>query len=244
MALQEVTGSTPEQLRKKRAEYENSKFYQRAGLPFEAVFCLSTIGKQPRKCTKHTLKTDGNGRSPRCRYHFPFDGNEEDLGEFRYDPTVAVTHGMYAEDDTLRQDLTDREQELIDEVLGWAEAYGWPPEDDDPAAYNSLERLALQMVRERRASIEILTDGEIEKKKIVTDDGIEKIEDPHKLGEPLRFLQKEIQSLMDDLGLTPKTRSRMGKNDAKASAAEQIAEVASDAIDEDGNEYDPTEFDN
>lgn len=258
MAKHVVNGVTEAELQEKEAEYyENSDLYHRYNLEFEEAYCCRQIPNQPedydgptRYCSKPAAKRYEDAPKPRyvaCRAHGKDCGGRDTFAdrlpdETYGDPPLKISHGMYAEDENLMEDLSENEQELVERTLQWAEAYGWPPEEEDPARYNILERLALNFVRENRALGRILEEGEVETDDVLTSDGeIVEMEQSHKLAEPIRMLQKEIQDLMDDLGITPKAAARMDKQESEATAAEQIGEIAADALNAE-TEYDPSEF--
>lgn len=249
----EVNGKTKAELADLKNEYQKTDNYKRLDLDFDEFYCLTRIGHQPdwydgptRYCSRNSATRYEDSKKPRhpsCVIHGGrTGGNVEDLEGYLGDPTLVVTHGMYAKDETLREDLEPREEEIVDKTLEWAEAYGWPPEDEDPARYNILERLALNFVRENRALQEVIAEGEIEVDTVMTGDGeLVDMEQPHKLAEPLRLLQKQIHDEMDDLGLTPKAQSKMDAEQSEASAAEMVSEVAKEAVDSE-KDYDPSEF--
>lgn len=252
MAKRELTGITEEEVAKERAEYVN-RSPDNSEADFENRRCLRKINYQPdfyegeqRLCPKYTLKGDGEQRSTFCDTHGGWINTSglEDVREetqFEENNTGAVTHGMYAEDSGLKEEFSETDEQLYDMIMGWAESRGW--EAGSPE-YLLLEDFALSKVREMRAEKYLNENGEIvERREFIEALGeFETYEETHELKGDLRLQKKTILDMMKQLGLTPKAESQMDSSETEASAMEQIADVASEAIGND-EDYDPERFD-
>lgn len=236
MALGEVTGGTPHEIAELKVEYQNSNKYEREGTPFETSYCLTRIGKQPedydgwtRYCTNRVSRTDDGGHAPSCRFHggkSNADGNNDNL-----EVLAAIKHGMYATDQHLEEVFDDDDRALYDYIMSWADAYGWPDREEDPARYDLLEQIAIERVRVTRSEKYILDEGEDDRATVYDEQGNPReITDPHGLSEDLRLKRKLILDVMKELGLTPKEKQRMSSDEKTADAAQQIADVAAGAI--------------
>ena len=239
MAQAEVTGGTVQDLAELKYEYKQSPKYIDTGVPFETAYCLVTIGKQPedydgptRYCTKRVARTDDGGHAYSCRFHGA--NTRESIPEENLEKPglAALTHGMYATDEHLKEAFTDSDQKLYDFIMSWADAYGWPEKSEDPARYDLLEQLAVARVRAARSEKYVLETGEIEADEIFDSESgeIKEIEQENKLTEAIRLQRKLILDIMKELGLTPKEQNRMGAEESQANAAEQLAEVAAEAV--------------
>lgn len=252
MASQKVTGWTKAEYLKEKYEHPEDHEYT-----FEEFYCLAEIPRQPedydgptRYCKANTrTKDDGDGRHGRCRFHNGAvgsgDGNWEksleaadQAGEGN---TRRMEHGMYAEDENLKENWSDADQKLFDRVMAWAEEYGF--EEGSPE-YEMLESLALSKVRELRSEKYLNEKGEVvEREQYDPETGtVETYEEVHSLSDNLRLKKQTILKMMKELGLTPKAKASMDESEAEAGAAEAMAEVASKALDGDGNDYDPEQF--
>jgi hypothetical protein len=150
---------------------------------------------------------------------------------------------MYATDEHLKEVFTEDDQKLYDWVMSWADAYGWPSREEDPSRYDDLEAVAINRVRIARSHKYILGEGERKTEEIYDEAGnLRELENPHSLSEDTRLKRKLVTDLKKELGITPKEQSKMESNEKTASAAEQVAELATEAVfgGEDGDsEYDP-----
>jgi hypothetical protein len=254
MAKTELTGITDEEVHRLRSEYVN-KESGNTEQEFENRRCLSKIRYQPedydgpkRYCPKFTLKADdGSGeRSTMCDTHGGWlttepmhEAAEETQAE--EGNTKGITHGMYAEDSGLKKEFSEADEKLYDLIMGWADTHGW--EEGSPE-YMLLEDFALTKVRSMRAEKYLNENGEIvERKEFIEALGqFETHEETHPLRGELRLQKKTAMDIQKELGLTPKAKSQMDTSESEASAMEQIADVAAEAIGGDG-EYDPEQFD-
>jgi glycosyltransferase involved in cell wall biosynthesis len=249
MAQAEVTGYTVQELAELRHEYLQTPKAEK-GIPFETAYCLTRIGKQPedydgptRYCSNRVARLDDGGHAHSCRFHGAnqnADGNNDNL-----ELLAALKHGMYATDEHLKEVFDEDDQKLYDFIMSWADAYGWPSKEEDPARYDLLEQAALGRVRVARSSKYILDEGEMDRQEVYDENGnLRVITDAHGLSEDLRLKQKLILDIMKELGLTPKEASKMNTDEKTASATEQLAAVAAEAVlggGEDGEEpsFDP-----
>ena len=138
---------------------------------------------------------------------------------------------MYATDEHLESVFTEDDQKLYDFIMSWADSYGWPSKEEDPARYDLLEQAAIARVRVARSSKYILDEGEMDRQEVYDENGnLRVITDAHGLSEDLRLKQKLILDIMKELGLTPKEASKMNTDEKTASATEQLAAVAAEAV--------------
>lgn len=249
MAQAEVTGYTVQELAELKFEYQQTPKAEK-GIPFDTAYCLPRIGKQPedydgptRYCSNRVARLDDGGHAHSCRFHGAnqnADGNNDNL-----ELLANLRHGMYATDEHLESVFTEDDQKLYDFIMSWADAYGWPSKEEDPARYDLLEQAAIARVRVARSSKYILDEGEMDRQEVYDENGqLRVITDAHGLSEDLRLKQKLILDIMKELGLTPKEASKMNTDEKTASATEQLAAVAAEAVlggGEDGEEpsFDP-----
>lgn len=248
MAQEELTGADESGLWELQDEYEDSPKYERTDVPFETSYCLTEIGKQPdwydgypRYCTKRVKRLDDGRHAPSCRFHGGNNGGDGTENYEHLTPLDAIKHGMYATDEHLEEVFTEQDQKLYDFVMSWADAYGWPSREDDPSRYDDLEAVAINRVRIARSHKYILDEGEMKREEIYDEAGnLREVDNAHALSEDTRLKRKLITDLKKELGLTPKEQARQDSQEKKASAAEQVAELATEAVfgdDEQG--YDP-----
>jgi hypothetical protein len=213
-------------------------------MDFETAYCLNRIGKQPdeydgpdRYCCKRAgIMPDGT-KAVACRFHGlnKGGGTPENLEKL-----AAVKHGMYATDEHLEGVFDEQDQKLYDFVMSWAEAYGWPSKEQDPSRYDDLETIAINRVRVARSNEYILDEGEMDRQEIYDEGGnLRTITDAHGLSEDIRLKQKLILDIKKELGLTPKSASRMDVDESEQSFNEQFAEVAADAVLGGSDGFDP-----
>lgn len=246
MAQEEITGATEDGLQDLRQEYEESPKFKKTSVPFTTAYCLTAIGKQPeeydgpqRYCTKRVKRLDDGGHAHSCRFHGGnqnADGNNDNLT-----PLGSIKHGMYATAEHLEEVFSEKDQKLYDWVMSWADAYGWPDRDEDPSRYDDLESVAINRVKIARSNKYILDEGEMDRQEVYDENGnLRVITDSHGLSEDVRLKRKLITDLKKELGITPKEQSRMNTEESKASAAEQVAELATEAVfGNDEQAYDP-----
>lgn len=245
MAVEKVTGWTKEDVARERHEHPDDHEYD-----FEEFYCLTQINRQPpdydgppRYCAKYTLLDDDfeNGRRPSCRFH---KRNIEDLpdeGRWEEGDVTNMKHGMYAEDENLKDDFSEADEKLFEKIMGWAEDFGF--EEGSPA-YTQLESLALSKVREMRAEKYLNENGELVEREAWNPEKeeLETWEEVHPLSDQLRLKKQTIVDMMKELGLTPKAQSQMDAASSEGNAMDAFAEMAESALDDDEAEYDPSEF--
>lgn len=264
MAAGEVTGADEEELKQLRGEYYNTPQFQNHGIPFETAYCLNKIGKQPdhydggqRYCKRRVAKkdpedydgdsTDKAAFAVCCHTH---GGDQEKNGhqqKHKLDnpKTAAIKHGLSAEDENLKMDFNDEEQELYDRIMEeWPEIYDWPPKSEDPARYRILRRVAVNEVRSERSEEYLDEDGEVHAEPVFDEQGIQvgekDAENP--LAREYRLLMSEVTSQMRELGLTPREQQKMDTLESEESANEAVTKIASDAIGDSDEEYNPDRF--
>lgn len=269
MAAREITGADLEELAEIEADYYESPMYAATGIPFERAYCLLKIGKQPdhydgdqRYCKRRAKKKDPDdydgtekdavSRAVNCHSHggdmekHRSKGGENAKHHLENPLTAAIKHGAHADDEHLIMDFTDDEQELYDEIMeDWPEIYDWPDRSEDPARYRILRRVAVNEVRAMREE-DYIDNHEVHDDPVFDDQGVEvghrEVENP--LSREYRLLMSEVTNQMRELGLTPKERQKMDTLESEQSANDAVADIASEALDDGDNEYDPGQFDN
>jgi hypothetical protein len=148
---------------------------------------------------------------------------------------------MYAEDANLIEDFSDADEALFEQIMSWAEDYGF--EEGSPA-HVQLESLALSKVREMRGEVYLQENGEIVLEESFDPETGQKTEreETHPLKNDLRLQKQTIDKMLGSLGLTPKAESQMDLNDSGASAAEAVGEMAQNAIESEDGGYDADQF--
>lgn len=261
MAAGELTGASPSEVKSMEGEYYNSPQYLNHDIPFEVAYCLRKIGKQPddydgpqRFCKRRAAKKDdddyeGSSKDEAafavcCHSHggdLEKQGHQQEdhLGDSR---TVAITHGMHAQDDNLKMNFDDAEQKLYDSIMeGWPEIYDWPSQEEDPARYRILRRVAVNEVRSVRAEDYIDEEGEVHIKEIPTENGVQEEEVENPISREYRLLMSEITNQLRELGLTPKERQKMDTLESQENKDDNLAEIADEALSGDAD-YDPEQF--
>jgi hypothetical protein len=263
MAAGELTGASPSELRELEGEYYNTPRYLEHDIPFEVAYCLNPIGKQPdeydgpqRFCKRRAAKKDeddyeGEGTDKAayavcCPFH---GGDVEKQGHKHKDKlenplTAGIKHGAYADDEHLIMDFDEHEQDLYDEIMeDWPDIYNWPDRSEDPARYRILRRVAVNEVRALREE-DYLDNHEVHDEPVFDEQGVEvgykDAENP--LSREYRLLMSEVTNQMKELGLTPKERQKMDTLESEASANEAVAEIATEAVEESDEDYDPDRF--
>ena len=266
MATEEVTGATKQELEDLRRDQHVGTRAHENDVPFETAFCLTKIGRQPddydgppRYCRRRACKLtheewderypdrpfrnfEPESYWPSCPFHGRKNGDHTEKGLI--EPGMAnLKHGMYASDERLREDFSEADEELYEEILEWAEIYDFPPREEDPARWKLLEKLAINEVRSVRGYLYLYDEGEIQLRDIYDENGVLVGEEPEEnaLATEYRLLQRSLLDIMKELGLTPKEQSKMTAEQTEANASERLAEVAEEALSED-QDYDPTEF--
>lgn len=239
MAANEVTGKTPEQLKELEAEWEDRD----KDADFEDAYCLTKIQRQPddydgptRYCSQRTLR----GRDDFCVNHEHYEN---------LDKLANMQSGVKALRENLKEDFTEAEQEAYDTIMEeWPEYY----DIEDPSSLETLESLAVELVREVRADMvveEYRTDnprgddrGFTKVKDVFgPEGGVVGTEDvPNYILEERRKCRRLIEKMKDNLGITRKHQDRMDAEEEKANSIDTVTQGISDAIE--GGEYNPDDF--
>jgi hypothetical protein len=243
MAAGEITGRDESGIDELREQYRQSPKFTEKGIPFDVAYCLNRIGKQPdeydgpqRYCANRVARPDDGSHAHCCNFH----GGKKNPDTSQLEKLAATKHGMYSTKEHLKEVFTEEDEALYEFVMGWADAYDWPSREEDPSRYDDLETIAVNRVRVARSNKYILEEGELKRQEVYDENGnlIEQ-DDQHALSEDVRLKRKLILDVKKELGLTPKSRSRMNTDEKTAGAAEQIADVASEAVLGESGEYDP-----
>jgi len=236
MAASDITGYTEKELATLEGQYYNTPKWKKTETPFDTAYCLARIGKQPdeydgpqRYCVKRTSRLEDGSHAFTCNFHGSRTSDDADTSQLT--PLGNLKHGMYATDDHLEESFEPEDQKLYDFIMSWADAYGWPAKEDDPARYDLLEQVAIERVRVARSEKFILEEGEMDREEIYDENGNPRtVTNPHGLSEDIRLKRKLVLDVMKELGLTPKSKSSMNTDEKTASAAEQLAEVAGEVV--------------
>jgi hypothetical protein len=245
MAASKVTGLLPEEVEYLRLDYYDSPNYKQEGRPFEEAYCLARIGKQPaeydgpqRYCPKRASR---KGNHPRCRYHGahgPKNGTPENLEKY-----AGLKHSMYARHETIRETLTDEEQETFDWVMQWPELYDIDL-SADPGAEDTFYALALEIVRRDRGHDYQLKNMVVKREGVYTPQGqlLEEKEMPAPLWKEMQSQIKLIESLKDSLGISRKERAKHEQTENRTDVIESLSEALGGLVMDSGAEYDPEQF--
>lgn len=251
MAFGEVTGLTVQEAAEKRHEYRKSPKYENTGIPFEEAYCLSRIGKQPddydgptRYCGNRVSADEG---ATLCRFHGKgIGGRKENL----LPPNLAnLRHGMHALPETIRETLSDEENTLLDDILTWPDTYGIDL-DADPGAAHSFDTLALEIVRQYRGVLYILTNYEVNTKGVYAGDGSRLIDEhgqpvsedvPNSLTQAYQAQVRLVESMKDSLGITRKQQKQNEQSEDRTAVMDDLAGALSSLIGSESS-YDPEAF--
>lgn len=235
MGRQEVGGKTVEEL----AELHEQHLDSGPDVDFEEYYCLTKC-KQPddydgpkRYCSRITRSSDFCWSHRQC----------ENLS-----PTANMTHGLTALRKHFVDDFSDDERKAYEEIVEeWSEYYNI----EDPSSIDTLEAMAIEIVREVRA------DQVAERHRNsagYTDDGLTRLKEefgpdgdvaghdnvPNHIVDISQSTRSSIEKLKDKLGITRKHQDRMTAETDKTAQLEAISESVSASLD--GGTYDPDEF--
>lgn len=259
MSSLELSGRTKSNLEQEAQDFYESSKYAERGFRFEEVYCLGEIRQQPdeydgpqRYCFRYSIQkvdepTEVEDIRPRCKFHGGVSNhnpsNQVYLDHSPHGTKKNLKHGMYASDEFLSEHFTDKDQELYDFIMSWADTYGID-EEENPAQYDLLQQLAVERVRSARSAEYLLDESETDDSPVFDGQGnlVERQDESNALSEVHQRQRKLILKIMKEMGLTPKERSKMDKNDAEANASDALADIASEAISSDEGSYDPEKF--
>ncbi|QCC48099.1 hypothetical protein [Halobellus limi] len=243
MASQEVSGADEQQLGELKVEYLKSPKFRESAIPFEEAYCLARIGRQPveydgpqRYCQNRVAK-DGN--RDRCRFHGAFaKPTLENL-----DKHAPLKHSMYALPETIRETLTDEEQDLLDWIMTWPEVYDIDLESD-PAAGHSFDTLAIEIVRQARSSDYILANTEVTTEGVYDAKGelLETKEVSNRLIKDHQSQIRLIDTIKESLGITRKAQKKDEQVKDRTDVMDSLAGALGDLINNDESTYDPEMF--
>lgn len=164
------------------------------------------------------------------------------------DPTANMSHGLRALRKYLIEDFSDDEREAYETIVSeWQEYY----DIEDPSSVDTLESMAVEIVREIRA------DRMIEEHKNnarYTDEGLTLLKEnygpdgsfqntepvPDHIVEYRQKARRLAEKLKTNLGITRKHQEKLDAESSKTETLEAISSSVSDSLD--GGEYDPDEF--
>lgn len=256
MAFGEVTGATVQDVAELSHAYHKSPKFRREQIPFEEAYCLTRIGKQPeeydgptRYCQNRVSRGEAGEHHPSCRFHGgKLGANSDNLVE----PHLAnLKHAMYALPETIRETLSEEENELLDNVLEWPDIYDIDLASD-PASGHSFDTLALEIVRQYRGSLYILTEYEVNTKGVYAGDGSRLIDEqgqpvsedvPNSLISAFQSQIRMIESIKDNLGITRKAQTDEKQTDERTDTIDGLSTALSGLIEQGAGSYDPSKFD-
>lgn len=249
MAAGELTGGTPQDLAQLRRDFRGTPVHE-SGVDFDEAYCLSEIGKQPddydgpqRYCENRASKyTDDNGKeqyAPCCRFHggrSHAEHTEENLEKL-----ANLSHGYYAMQEHLLEDLTEEEREAYDEIMERGAEKGIT-RDEDFFSWESLQSLALNIVTDRRLRMVINEEGVVRTVNEYSAQGelLDRQDEEHHLLGISQSQRRLIEKLKENLGLTRKHRDEMDAIE-EGGTIEFLSEGMESAL-EDGEEYDPDDW--
>jgi hypothetical protein len=242
MAREKLCGRTAEELIDFRAEYEDLKTeYKQFSKPFDEHYCLASITTQPseydgpdRYCCQPALKDRDY-----CNYHKKYEN---------LSPTANMTHGLNALRNHLVDDFSEDEQEAYEDIVEmWGDYY----DIEDPSSMDTLQSMAVEIVREVRADVVAQEHRDAAQ---YTDDGLTRLKEefgpegetvgydqvPNHIVDIRQSTRRLIEKLKRNLGITRKHQDKMNAEEDKSSTIEALSESVADSLD--GGEYDPDEF--
>jgi hypothetical protein len=248
MAAGELTGWTAEELKDLRSDFEGTPVHQ-SGVHFETAYCLNKIGKQPdeydgpqRFCVNRAKKyEDDDGKeqyAPACRFH---GGRKGDTADENLEKLANLSHGYYAMQEHLLEDLSDEEEEAYEEIMERGAEKGITRENDF-FSWESLQSLALNIVTDRRLRKTINDEGVVRTVNEYSAQGelLDQQEEEHHLLKISQSQRRLIEKLKENLGLTRKHQDEMEAIE-EGGRIEFLSEGMESAL-EDGEEYDPEDW--
>jgi hypothetical protein len=247
MASGEVTGGTAADIADLREGFEGTTVHS-SGVDFETAYCLSEIGKQPdeyngpqRYCEQRASKyEDDSGKeqyAPACRFH----GGRKGCTVENLEKLANMSHGYYAMQDNLLEDLTDEEERAYDEIMERGAEKGITREEDF-FSWESLQSLALNIVTDRRLRMVINEEGVVRTVNEYSAQGemLDRTDEEHHLLQISQSQRRLIEKLKENLGLTRKHRDEMDAIE-EGGTIEFLSEGMESAL-SDGEEYDPEDW--
>lgn len=248
MAKQEVTGITPEEVQRRRENWEKDTSFDKAK-------CLADIRNQPedydgpdRVCSQYSKN---NGR---CHYHGGAEGSGSSPSPENMEKFAAMKHGLtsekfheYIEQADGNPDNQNAQAEWMKEMYDWI-VEEWPEAYDidleqDPASEYDFHALAVEIVRAEHAEGYILREGEKGEKEVVRPDGSVGYEDTeHYLAEMMQRQRKLIMRLEDQLGISRKERLKQDNASDATDAIKELADMGKAMLDPDEHSYDANEY--
>jgi len=251
MAQKELTGGTPEDIADLRSQFEGTPVHD-SGVNFDRAYCLSKIGKQPddyngvqRYCKNRVSKiTDDSGdeqRAPCCNFHGGRSTNAK--SQENLEKLGNLSHGYYAMEEHLLEDLDEREREAYEVIMQEGAAKGITREEDF-FSWESLQSLALNIVTDRRLRKIINKEGVTREVNEFSAQGelLDTQDEEHHLIGVSQSQRRLIEKLKDNLGLTRKHQDEMDAI-GEGGTIKFLSEGMESALDDDDQEYDPDEWD-
>lgn len=249
MAAGDLTGGVAEDLAELRQDFQGTPV-NKEGYDFDEAYCLSEIGKQPdeydgpqRYCTKRAkVLTENNekvGYAPCCRFHGGLSHAEHT--EENIKGPQALSHGYYAMEEHLLDDLSDEEQQAYDTIMARGEEKGITKEEDF-FSWETLQSLALNIVTDRRLRQVVNDEGVVRTVNEYSAQGelLDQNEEEHHLLKISQSQRRLIEKLKENLGLTRKHQDEMDAIE-EGGTIEFLSEGMESALD-DGEEYDPEDW--
>jgi len=246
MSSGRVTGRSREELETLRKEWNESH-----DRPFSEKHCLSKIGKQPeeydgpqRYCINQETYETPLGKW-RCPYH---GGTMDDYRPENFEKLANMKHGLFADDDHLREDFDDKDEAIYDWIVKqYKEAYDIKPRENPAAAYD-LHRLATEIVRAERGRGYLIREGEVYEREVTDENGRVVVDDngqvvteksEHYLAQMMHRQDKKISDIQKELAVTRREQKRQESTEDAVDALKNFAELGSKFLDRDNTEYDP-----
>lgn len=252
MASDELTGGTAADIADLKEEHQDTPLCWSQGVEFVRAYCLSEIGKQPddydgpqRYCKNYVAKyTDDNGkerRKPCCDFHGGHSHTKK--AEENLEKLANLSHGYYAMQEHLLEDLDDKERAAYDTIMEKGAEQGITREDDF-FSWESLQSLALNIVTDRRLRKIVNQEGVVREVNEYSAQGqlLDTQEEEHHLLSISQSQRRLIEKLKDNLGLTRKHQDEMDAMDG-GGTIQFLSEGMESALKDEEKEYDPDDWD-
>lgn len=261
MATDTLTGLTQPEIQELKEDFREQQ--AQAQMPadmlpeFDEVHCLARIAKQPdeydgpqRYCvSRNVINT---GRAWLCKHHGGATPMDYDLSEEGYDGSDSIKHGMFATQENLIDDFSEKDKALYDWVLReYPKAYDIDLESDPSSQYD-LHRLAVEIVRAERGRGWLIQEGEVNETEVRDEDGRIVVDEngeivteksQHYLSDMLHKQDKKITKLEKELGITRKERRKFDQTDDAVDAIKNFAELGTDLLARKEKDFEPEDWD-
>jgi hypothetical protein len=172
----------------------------------------------------------------------------DDYRPENFEKLANMKHGLFADDDHLREDFDDKDEAIYDWIVKqYKEAYDIKPRENPAAAYD-LHRLATEIVRAERGRGYLIREGEVYEREVTDENGRVVVDDngqvvteksEHYLAQMMHRQDKKISDIQKELAVTRREQKRQESTEDAVDALKNFAELGSKFLDRDNTEYDP-----